>query len=308
MNNWKRKDSALRYEYLSNWYTIQQEIDLLGRKRIILEDQLVVYRKILQNSLEVNLDDLLKTEERIRDLDQQVLELQNKKTFAISNLIKDENQITGAILDTSSWISFETMQQVILEWKVKNIKNSEQHLQDARVEGAQLDLEEENASQKQIIDFVQVKYSGRDNLEFQQEFSLGMGLKIPSKAGSNRRLSEAYIDKFEESFQALQLAEEVETKLNEYYADFERCVAQSNLVKQQIKEADLQGTYERLRNSETISPFSLLRLKESMLYNETKLLEIENEARDIYLKIIELKGMIALAPINFLSENLPMFR
>ena len=78
-----------RYKLVVDWYYTQSELNYLKEIIILKEDEKAVHQKMLANSTELDIEDLLKAEEEIRELDRKVLQLNLEKDHIIQQLLPD---------------------------------------------------------------------------------------------------------------------------------------------------------------------------------------------------------------------------
>ena len=173
--------------------------------------------------------------------------------------------------------------------------------QQLKVDKAALKEKQEKAESQKIIDFVQIKYAGRDNLEFGNEISLGFGINIPTRSSRRVKQNEARLDMIEEQVELDQLQWELSQELKQLYAHFDLLKKEYNVLQEYIDINERSKTYEKYKTIEGIEPLSLLSLKESILKNQQKLIKIEKEAVLTYLTII---SRLNAFPTNGREANL----
>ncbi len=297
-----------RYEYIANWYFADNELEWFAQKKAVLEDKKTIYKKMMANSLELDLDGLLKTEEDLQKMDQEMLELTHEKTFSIQQLLPKEKNPEGYLLQASNWVSLETMQRVLAKIALNQTPNLRQSLQQNDIALAKLDQEMEIAETKKVFDFAQLKYANRDKLSTPREFSIGLSLLIPTKSSNRVKINEAQLDIFDELFQQERLEQELEEDLTEAYAEFDYLMKKYQLIQSHIKESKLEDTYDKYRQNGTVHPLTLLRIKDSILKNQRDLQRIEKDACLLFIDILAYKGLISKQPsINYLTDDLKFF-
>lgn len=297
-----------RYEHIAKWYFADNELEWFAAKRAVLEDQKTIYKKMMANALQLNLDGLLKTEEDLQKMDQEMLELVHEKNFAIKQLFPGEENPEIYLLQASNWISLETMQKVLAKITSSETPTLEQELQQNDVDLAKLDYAMEVAEAEKVLDFVQAKYAGRDRLETAREFSFGLSLIIPTKSSNRIKVNEAQLDIFDEQFRLELLQKEIEEDIMVAYSKFDQLIEEYQLIKKYITNNQLEDTYKKYRSNGTVHPLTLLRIKESILKNQRELQKIEKEACLLFIDILSYKGLISRTPsINYLSNDLGFF-
>lgn len=293
-----------RYEYIAEWFYIEQEIQSRQAEQIIHEDKLKVYQRMLTNTPEIDISNILKAEEDLQDIERDILQLNQKKQYIIQLLLPEEKN-AKALVDTSNWVSLETMQRLLTEIKDQPVQNLEQALQLSQVNFAQLEYDLEKADGKRVFDFAQIKYAGRDKLDFYREWSLGLGINIPTKSSNRVDINEAQLEIFQEEFQLAALELDIEEELILRYNQFENAMNEYELIKTQIVESELAKIYEKYRTISGVHPLTLLQLKENLLEKERDLIRLEKDCCLVFLEILELKGKLSTTPaVNYLSDDL----
>ncbi len=298
---------AKRYDQLIEWHYAHEELKFLDEKRLILEDKKTIYQKSLDNSLKVDIEDLLKIEESLQEIRRSVLHFEHQKSFSIQQLIHEQDT-SDCQLEADNWISIETMQTVLNEIKELPSHNLTQAFQHAKLDQVELGYDMEKAKSRQVLDFVQIKYGNRMDLEFHREWALGVGLKIPHKAGSRVKLNKEKLNIFDEKYKQQLLDSDIEERLVTYFLDFNALVKEYQLVEQFISDNRLEETYKKYSAAGGVHPLTLLRIKESILNNRQELKKIEKEACLIFLEILKYKGKLFQAPFtNYLTDDLQSF-
>jgi hypothetical protein len=304
----QEKQLINKYECIAKWYFAENQLEGLNEKRILLEDQKTIYKKMMANSLELDIDKLLRTEEDLQELDQEILRSQNEKEFCIKQLFPEEKNPQQITLIKSNWISLQTMQGVLEKAAASPTLTLDQVNQQGDIEQARIDYDFEVAKTNKILDFVQLRYDGRDNLAVQQEFGLGLGLNIPYKSNNRLRINEAQLDVFDEELRLELLRQETEEDFIADYAKFDFLLKEWQLVQKHIEESALESTYNKYRSNGTVHPLTLLRIKESILKSQEELHKIEEEACLLFIDLLATKGLIGKTPaINYLSDDLSFF-
>jgi hypothetical protein len=296
------------YEYIAKWYFADNQLEALNEKRILLEDQKTIYKKVMANAMELDIDKLLRTEEDLQELEQEILQCQNEKAFCINQLFPEEKNPQQISLTKGNWISLQTMQRVLEKVATSPTITLDQMTQQSDIEQAKIDYDIEVSKTNKILDFVQLRYDGRDNLAVQQEFGLGFGFNIPYKSNNRLRINEAQVDIFDEELRLELLRQETEEEFIADYAKFESLLQEWQLIQKHIEEGALESTYNKYLSNGSISPLTLLRIKESILKSQAELHKIEKEACFLFIDILATKGMIGQTPaINYLSDDLSLF-
>lgn len=294
-----------RYELIIELHYLQKEISILNEEKILKEDKKSVYQKKLNNSADMNIDDLLKVNKDLLEIDLKLLQLNLSKKNILKVLIPDFNRSDSLELISSDWISLEKMSKTLRNIEELPYANFDVQLQNNQIHLEKLSLEKQKAKSNQILDFVQLKYADKDNLQLQKEISLGVGINIPIKSSSRIKLNEAKLKLFDEQYKQELLQVNLEKRISEYTILFHSLLKQYNFLQKQIKENKLEEILENYKNMGSANPINLLQIKSSILDNHKTLQNIEKEACIMYYKILSEKGVLNLSPyINYLSDKL----
>jgi hypothetical protein len=297
-----------RYELIVDWHYGMMELKRLEEKKILLEDQRTIYQKMMANALVIDINDLLKTEESLQELERDAAKLEHLKVYAIQQLLPDEKEPTNCELAAASWISIQTMQNVLNENEGLPANNLKLALQQVEVDYSQLEYNMEKAEANKILDFVQLKYTRREKLEVYRQLSLGLALNIPTKSAARVKLNKTQLEVYDEQFKKQLIEANLEEEAAIYFSVFNALVKEYELIQQQISNNNLEETFEKYSAAQEIHPLTLLRIKENILENKRIVKEIEKDACLIFLKILKIKGLLLQTPAtNYLSDDLHTF-
>ena len=299
---------AKKYEAIANWHFADLEQTFLLEKKQILEDKKTIYLKMLNNSLDFDISQLLKTQSDLHEIDEDLLGIQHKKKFARSSLFPKSDHIEKYTLKSDNWIGISQMKNLLHSIITSEQNNLRQVLQQDQIHLARLDLDMEVAETKQVLEFVQFKYAARPRLDFHREFSFGFSLRIPTKSTNRLNINEAQLDLLDEQLQY----ELISAKLNEAiatdYAKFVQIVELYELNRQHIQNTKLEESYHTYLQKGNVHPLTLLLLKENILRNKRKLLKLEKEACLLFIDILYRKGQLSRPPLtNYLSSDLEQY-
>lgn len=154
-----------------------------------------------------------------------------------------------------------------------------------------------------IVDYAQLRYSRRDNLLFQDEFSIGMGFRIPFKGTQIKQSNDNRLDWYDlQHEQNLSFAESMQA-LREEYKKFKMLLVQWQSL------SNSGGGYSAI-NLENPFVRQRLNLEKDKRKNEEqfKKLELEKKLTDVYISFLFLAGEMEKRPgTDYLSSLLPRF-
>lgn len=292
--------SAYHFQ-IAKWYYLEIEKQHLLEEKNILEDKKIILQRLMNNSLDFDLEEFLKLENDLQEIMSVLVRVDHQKASLVSQLLGEDDDIDSIQLSAPNWVSFESMYDTLSDLKSQFAQNRLLFQQQLKVDKAALKEEQENAESQKVIDFVQIKYAGRDNLEFGNEISLGFGINIPTRSSGRVKQNEARLDMIEEQVELEQLQWELSQELTQLYAHFDLLKKEYDVLQEYIDTNERSKTYEKYKTIEGIDPLSLLSLKESILKNQQRLIKIEKEAVLTYLTII---NTLNAFPANGKDANL----
>jgi len=297
-----------QYEEIITLHYDQIEFNLVEEELVIAKDRLVVLKKMVTTAEEIELVDILKIEKDIMELERDKLRLTNSISNSIKIVLDHSKIATDVGINTMDWLSLEDMSSNIISSTNENIPSTEQQLQANRIEEAELAYAFENAERKRILDFVQIKYAGRETALIKNEVSFGAGINIPTRSSERQRMNERQVDILDEQFKAELLDFEISSDIDELLIDFRNIQSQYELVLSQQQNQKLNETLNSYIQSGLAQPLSLLRIKESILDYKKALFNLEKDACNIYFNTLVAQGKInILSNVNYLSRGLKTF-
>jgi hypothetical protein len=240
--------------------------------------------------------DVLKIEENIYDLNQ-------KRKVALIAIAESKSKLaieTTGKITFDDWITTDRIEKILpsLSYKLAATTDQKYTLSSFR---NQSKYQLESANDKRVIDYAQLRYSRRDNLLFQDEFSIGVGLRLPYR-GSNVKSKNDFLVKEQE------IQFEKSTKTVEGQKDFEQDMI---TIKALIDEAKFysvtnENIFKTLNENHIETSLAIVNAKKMIsLANREKQLELEEKITSYFINLIKDTDRIIEAPmINYLSDKL----
>ncbi len=287
-----------RYEDLCELYFFEQQLPLYLSDSLLADSMVLLVVKNMLADEQNNLGDVINWE--------------NKKTESARKLneVRSAIQIqklkmkTGdAVFSWAHWPRPEFMLQTLNELSPNNINALDDKDFEADSSLISYRWQISKSNDHKILDFAQLRYSKRDNLLFQDEFSIGFGLRLPYKGTQKRQNNEYRLD-------LLKLQQErilqQEDKINAFTNEHHRFL----LIYNQWNFLTLQTSSTSLLNEKNV-------IVERALYVERKKREIEYWAKRLelekkltlqYLRTLYAAGALENSiNTNYLSSLLPSF-
>jgi hypothetical protein len=174
---------ALKNAYMDlvSWHHHVLDLKTLKEREILLNKEVSSYNKLLQEGIETNLSDYLTLQLEKKTL---LFELENARTQWVESARILGADTVEAVFD-AFWIGPEQMNAVLDSLQMEEIRQTGSEM-------AYLDASAEliRSESRRIVDFVQVKYTVRDDLLLQNRFTVGVGLIIPWRGSANVKIQE----------------------------------------------------------------------------------------------------------------------
>lgn len=293
-----------RYDDVMNLiFSKLKKSDLSDYKNHLL-DKLKISETMLSNGLSIDLDDYISIKEEIvmNDLKMNNLEADYKSICEKINFIIP-NELDLTYLPTPI-----QAKEIIsgLNPNFDDHPNIKNYDYDTQLLNANLNvLRTENAK---ILDFVQAKYTLREDLLLENRFSLGLGINIPwngsytlKKQDVKIKLDEVYTEK---EIMRSKLKSDFEQSLFLFQQEYEKYQLWQNLK----RDTTISMLKDKVIKSGRLDPLKVLVLNETEMKATSKALEHYEALLKLYIKIIKVSGQLFVTPyrdyLNYLRPEL----
>lgn len=289
----QRQTLLSRYKELINAYGLIQHMQSLRQIQVIQQDYLRQLEKILSTGIAGDLIDYLKIKRSI--LETNVKSESTANEFGRISFVKD-----STIFDSENpfqhMITVEKIKELLqnFHWIAANHHSMEQKL--AQIDVLQKNIAYENARSARIIDFTQARYTVREDLLFENRFSLSLGLQFPWRGTGKSEINELRARVAERNAEAELIKLQLEEKSEQ---------AKENVLHQIYlyeKLATLSRDYQLAAIESNISKFVQLtpgqqyRLRMEKAELLKSLAEMEIEILESYLDFLDTTGLIYQRP------------
>jgi hypothetical protein len=298
-----------RYEAVASINQVLQELSLQQELQLVYEDKITVLKKQALLNLKPDLEDLIKAE---YDLDEESL-----KIDASQAQLQELRQFIGILapvangdwqLDTTQFVSPAHIELILDQLSPTVSQNPTLEQIQTEIEQVSAEYDLEKAASNQMLDYFQVRYAGRPENSFDQDFTLGAGFFLPFKGSSRVKMSELQIKKNNVDQEAQIFQEELKRELAIALEKVKALGVRYRLAEQQWKNSQASFTLEQYGVAQSEGPFLLLNAKEMQLKRQQLLLEIQRDMLEQYLQILDWSGYLSAAPqVNYLSANLETY-
>jgi hypothetical protein len=310
-----KKALSERYGWLVEDMYLKKATGIKNSLKVVQEDKISVLKKLANINAELDLDYLIKSEDELHQLQQELMQFDDKRTnihhFFAENLgLKIENlgQQTDFEIDSSTRISVQKMKTIVESLpKVPN-GNPLMLRQNAAVSFRKSEYDLEKSKTMQVLDFWEIGYAGGKGEPVRNEFSVGLGINLPFKGSAKINQNDLFIKHLDEAINREYLNTSLVSDLRLQHEQFNMLFRQYQLVAAQLFESQSLYTLNKLAKVQGSTPLALLRLQENLLKRSLQLTDIEHLIFKKYVELLETSGYITNAPLrDYLSEGLKQF-
>lgn len=293
-----------RYLFLVKYKWLLKKLKIINARILVAEDEWLVLNKRASALPETNLKELLNAENEKHELEMKKLALQGQWRQLQSEAQSYMESDRYIQVDTSSFLTIEKIKE---KWK-DLLQSTAPHPALVRrhinIEKNTLEYEKEKARNSWKIDYVQLKYAGRDRLNYWREWSFGLGLEIPLPE-TNRLGKNDFLLRQLELENRLRLQEtDLDRLRRETARQLESKIEQHELAARQLAESQARYAWQKYPGFKDANPLLLLNIKKNILKKRLDQTEVEEDIYRLYLKLIALSGQLTEWPLrNYLSEN-----
>lgn len=293
-----------RYEWLVDWLKVEQE---LANKRVlktVYNDKLTVLKHNVGN-LNFKVNDLVKAEEELLEIDADMLKLNIKKQYLLSAFQYLTNRNDTLELDKKRLITTTDILKKMRLQSLDTLNSLALERRKNRIEILDKETEIELSEIHNPISYVQLKGGGGNNVTFREFVSIGVGIKFPLKGDKKLDLNELSLEKLEESGEYLILKSKLERKQKELIEQLEQLIIQQEYLEKQLKNSQAVFVLNKLLEIEDSNPLDILDLKEIIIKKEQKIEAIDLQILKIYVDWLAVSNTMMQQPLqNHLTNQL----
>jgi hypothetical protein len=280
----------------NNWmdlYFIKKELNYYIELNELLKNREVLLNK-KKSSLEFTTKDLI--DFRIEQT--KIL----SKTEALSQQIKlalSENEITGYQLDFSQFISIENIVlEIMQDNRFPTLTDQELEYDHALKEKELLLENEEN---RQIIDFVQIRFNGPNSNPLKERMSVGIGFSLPNSGNKVLKIQELKLKQ-----QEIKIEKEIKKRIIEKEVNSARkkilfSINSYNDLKKILQEEELylNELLNKIILNQDQDPEIIIDTRSHLIENKISLINVEKDIFQLFLQYLQDSGKLCSAPIKF---------
>ncbi len=302
---WKDIVAGERQEKRSKyWKEVYHDLVdiLISKKKIrlqkemtsLLNDEKTILLSNATYGKKVDVLAILKIENELIDVDLRLSKLEGSIRDLKGGTVLSLGEMVN--IDFTGWEDTEAIRVSVLQMNDRDHKGDVVMIEKAKVRKSEIALKKELAEGSKVLDFVQLKYTGKNEILYGNRFSLGVGLVIPSGDVNKSKITEATIDLYRKNIVLEKEVAEQKKKENEAVRSYRNSATRLSTVKEKIEKLGLEKVLEKLQNQNNISPSSLVKVKKMILKRNIEILDLENTFYNKYIDMLYVEG-------RFGSEN-----
>ena len=313
LNNIEEK--ILMHELLSERYFGIVEVlyfeKLLTAKKnqkVLLEDRLLVFQKSI-NLPKFEITDLIDAEDELHEAERDILRLENALSFAQQKIFRWSNERGVLQTENVPLINIEEIMELVRNFSAEpSTSHANLVKRNLNVELAVREQTLRRATEENTFEYFQARIGGTDDTGFKQNFTLGMGIRIPVRNQQEQNLMELEFEKIDEEAKYQELRLVLKDRMAQIKIQIENNYRLYTLLNQQLGDSQAAFALEQYQKVAGASPIALLKLRGSQFNKELERFKIEQDIYILYLQLLDASGVITELPLrNYLLENQPSF-
>lgn len=300
-------NSALeeRYElllgYLETTALLQKHKDLLS----VYKDRVTVLNNMAQTAEDFDVITIISAEDKLIDLQLDIVDLEDELTKITHKIQVATGKDVEIEFDEESIVDVSDIKELLPNSesypKIENIYIRNRKL---KIELAKSKYELEVAKTRDYISFFNLGYKTEDYKEPNDAFSIEIGFKLPFINPDRDDINKRKADHIEEKLKLEYALRDNSEKVISITRSMNRMFAQYDILAQRTENGNATTSFKKYMKMDGINPITLLKLKESMLKSDMKLIKIRTNVRLKYVQLINVLGKLTEKPIrNYLSSK-----
>lgn len=289
---------VLKYTFNTNLISLYQE------KRLQLEDKLRILGQSIYDS-NFDVKDLIETEEELLSTQLKLSSLEEIKLNQ-QFFLKEEGDFKNGNIEFNLEDLIGTKQ--ICESSVHEIQGVETlgvTFQKLKLTTLENEMKFDAANTKQVFDYVQAKYGGKNSFLFDESFSISIGINLPFFGNTRANIGSYYFEKLTRESKLNQFTEDAKREEKMALDMFKIAISNYQNIIGQIEKSSAVSLLEVYKNMEGVSPLILLKLKMLQHKKEIEAHKVENDLYVTYIEVLANKEVLFQKPLlNYLSKTL----
>lgn len=247
-----------------------------------------IYRIQLAAGGDPDLRDFLKNREDWMEAEKIAAEHEIYKKI----MLEKEGYETSAFLEIVDLISPETIMQIVDSLTVDEKSHPDLVEVESQIRFLEAELEAEKAKDRKILDFAQVRYTTREDLLFENRFSIGVGINIPWSGASRLRHEDIRVKQEENNFKKNNHIDELQRQLKHKKAEAHALFETYKLYIQPQRDKEWQTTRKIIQESGRLNPADIFRMKSFELDRMEKISDVFHDLLRVYIEAMYYAGKL----------------
>lgn len=294
-----------RYELILSYVETSALIEHYKKLQTVYNDRITVLNKLAETAEEFDVVEIISAEDKLIDLQLDLVKLED----ILTNLTHKIGVIAGkdieVAFDEKSIIDIRQIKKQLPQVKkVSGIENISIRNRKLKIELAKSKYELEVAKTRDYISFFKLDYKTQDYKEPNKSFSIGIGLKLPFINPEKDEINERKARHIEEKLKLEDTLRRNQETVISITRSMNRMFAQYDILSQRKESGNAATSFKKYMEMDGINPITLLKLKESMLEGDIRLIKIKTNIRMKYIRLLNELGELSEKPIkNHLSPG-----
>lgn len=281
---WEAQMLYQRYLNVSRFWELV-ETDSISETRVKLIDK-------LRNILALKITDKPAVSKELLQLDIDRAEVSAQRN-ALASELNALHQITGVSFDRAVTRPHLPQVEAIAQFISDSITTRVQSKTlDAKMQRSSIAHQMRMTEDRQILDFVQFKYSPRSEELFEERASLGIGLRLPAFYNKGRRTAIARADTLHIGLEGIMQQRELELELEMLRREILSTSVEYKSLDQTINQYANSSIVEKLLTANILEPASVIELAEMLERQKEKQVKRYYQLLRSYLKYLYKSGVM----------------
>lgn len=288
-----------RYKLVLKIALEQQQQQHLNKQQAWFSDQKTLLQRLFEQDGQSALEDLLKLEDKQLVFTKEQLE--NQQNLALLELelagILTNASNTDPKVQTIDLPSPDQLaDQLVINQSASITLPWEVQAQAVETELLKLEAAGELADQKNLLQFLQFRYTGDNDPLLQDRFTVGAGLRLPFRNTNSLKLQYLELEQLEEEHQRLELLAEWTTELAAAEAQFASDLMQYQDLQEELNKFQQQYGPVYLRDIGVTDIQVLLQAQGGIFHRQQLCLDQAELVYESYLEVLLLSGRLTQQP------------
>lgn len=297
-----------RYLGIMEALYFKQLLEAKNEEKLILEDRLSVLKKSVQLP-KFDILDLIDAEDELHNAERDIVRLENSITENETKILRWTNQLGTLQENDLQFIDIEQVMELVRSMPEEpSTSHASLVKRNLNVTLASREQAVRRAREENTWEFFQARIGGTDDNGFRQNFTLGLGFRIPVRNQQADDLNALEYEKIDEraKYEELQLA--LKNRMGQIRTEIENQYRLYQLLENQLKDNQAEEVLKQYQKIAGASPLAMLKLKGNHFAKELEQFRIEQDIYRLYIELLDASGKMMELPLrNYLMASLPQF-